>query len=284
MTKFSLLFVIIPCIICCFFVSVTNTIKNDNTYIPDQSLYDQRILYEKKSWARLDPFLIYVHLIVGEVPEITNATANDTTWFADKDHQAGIFFPRVDQFTQMQITVANKTNPDNVTLLFRDDSSVYVWVNVSGGFVLPPRYYKYFAAGPDYFSGPLVVVVTFDQGVITFVEWDDDKCADCDAEKCIGANKTESNCGYNYNKVKCGETFSTNVGNSTTPEGKDLETDEDMCNIRIFVAFRGTDSKGFAMRTYAYVPSKFASFSTLNVYQTAAGVASDNYFPDDRYN
>jgi len=207
------------------------------------------------------------------------------------------FFPQVDDFSSLIVPLTNQnttnntstTNTsttggekrdnenfrrDNVTdnseVIFYNEEYVYIWLNLSG-IVTTPRYFK---TAVDTFAQGFTIIVTMDNGNITNVDWDDDKCSECNSDYYVSDNSTSGvgcNCGFKYSEVACSGTNGTDI----VKQG----TDANLCDLKIFLAWQGTAAKNDQLTSINYAPSQFEKYSALSVYQTAAGVASNQYIP-----
>jgi len=165
---------------------------------------------------------------------------------------------------------SNRTSSrdSNTTLTFQNDDYVWIWLDVANHSTPLYRYFKN-KANPGIFVGAFVAVVSFTEGTIVGVEWEDDGCGECTNTLCVGP-KPLSNCGYEYTAVSnCDGTIE-----KYTPE---------LCNLKVYLAWLGEDSSGVPMVTYAYTPAKFSKYSAEKVVQAVAGTAGDNYVPDNSY-
>jgi len=203
------------------------------------SSQNQYSLFDKTTLIKADSVVVYVHVL-------TDSNFNDSV-------ERAVFFPLVDDFSQLTI-------PQTADI-FRNESEVYVYVNVSGGHVSPLRFYKDIAT-PDYFVGYFTAVINIDNGNITSVYWIDDLCNECYSSECVN----QTNCGISYSDAN-------NCQVNNTADG--TNTDGQLCNIVVYLAWVGTDANGTPMTSLSYTPSNFQAYSAFPVYKAAAGIATD---------
>jgi len=66
--------------------------------------------------------------------------------------------------------------------------------------------------------------------------------------------------------------------------GKMEHVTNGVCNLKVYLVWTGTDASGVNCESWSYAPSQFSKFSAESVFQTAAGGASQDYFPSNSYN
>jgi len=155
------------------------------------------------------------------------------------------FFPIVDQFSVFTVPGSG--------LFYRDlNDSIWITIKIDNIFSNFRYYRKQIAVGvvPDMFVGSWTAIVTLNNGVVQSIDWDDD-CSQCASNLCINGH----DCFLSY----------SNVGNC---EGSNSYS----CDIKIYVAWQGTDASGVPCTSLNYVPSRFELFALHPVWQAAAGI------------
>eukprot|EP00164_Ancoracysta_twista_P002540 GFYU01003385.1.p1 GENE.GFYU01003385.1~~GFYU01003385.1.p1 ORF type:complete len:220 (-),score=28.59 GFYU01003385.1:963-1622(-) len=153
-----------------------------------------------------------------------------------------VFWAKMDEFAMMELDT-NFDKADN-------DTSVDMWVNGlssgkvafrKGGVVVPFQ--------------TLLVHVT--GGEIKKLTWDQPGCSVCE----------DSNPELCIDNMNCGVDMATRCGAKLN------------CDVKIYVAFIGTDKKGVPLTSAGKIFSRFRQFSLFNAYQhlwrTAAGYTDD---------
>jgi len=251
--------------------SGANLIDN---YIPE----DQATLLEQKLWKRCTSIPVVLHVANQELP------TNNVTLFYEVDHVYAGFFPQVDEFTSMIVpltqnisvngSVSNSTSM-NYNLTFYDDPTVYIWLNITGIYTTTPRFFKcsQCESASSAFVGAFTAVVNVDKGNITSIEWDDDGCKGCNEGYYVGF-KPACNCGLAY------DTYSSECLNANVTDiDSTVSGHQDVCDMKVYLVWAGTDQNGEKMQSLSFAPSQFAKYSAINTFQAAAGVADTNYFP-----
>jgi len=174
-----------------------------STWSDTYSTQNQFSLYDKTSLTKGDSVVVYVHA--------TTSITNDT----GIANERAVFFPLVDGFSQLNIPSSAE--------VFRNNTEVYVYLNVSGGIISSPRFYKD-EATPNYFVGYFTAVIVLNEGNITQIYWVDDNCTECEDWECVN----QTNCGISYN-----DTNNCQPSKNATA----TNTDGQLCNIVIYLAW-----------------------------------------------
>ncbi|PRP79997.1 cyclin-dependent kinase D-1 [Planoprotostelium fungivorum] len=119
-------------------------------------------------------------------------------------------------------------------------SDIFITLSTGGTTESQYRFWKV-AAKPLPFVGAFQAVIQMDSGNITDIVWSDG---------CIGGN----NCGITLDDIN---------GNCTA----------NLCDLKVYVAWIGSDSQGYNCRSSASLPNAFSRFSAQSTFKNAAGVA-----------
>jgi len=243
-------------------------------------------------WKRCEQIVAHIHVVNSEVPDRTVVDKNFTNpfWFTDVDSDFALYYPQVDEFSALTIPLTSDTfagessttgdfsttgeignsTAANQTVAFMDDEFVYIWLNISGVATLTPRYFK---SDRDTFASAMTATVYMNNGNITGIEWDDDRCKECNSDYYVSSNRTSGegcNCGFKYSEISC-----SGNGTATIRQG----SLSNLCDLKVYLVWKGTDGDNKACQSYSSAPSEFAKYSALSVFETAAGVASNQYIP-----
>jgi len=188
---------------------------------------NQAELYSQQTFTKYQESVVYVY-----AEKI--ATGNKTK---------GIFFPVVDEFSQLNLL--------GTGLEFKDASEVAVYANIHG-FITPYRFYKH-QKTPGFLVGSLTLTITLLDGKLDNAYWAD-SCDECSLDRCVD----EKNCGLTYDELSC--------------------TDKFTCNVMIYLAWVGTDANGQPCRSYSFTPQRFSRFSLVPAYKSAANITNEQFF------
>jgi hypothetical protein len=188
---------------------------------------NQQEIYNKKTFTKYADSVVYLYV------EKT----------ATGERQKGVYFPIVDEFSQLNIVGSG--------LAFRNSTEVALYADIHG-FITAYRFYKHVKT-PGHFVGSFTLTITLVDGKIESTYWDD-TCSECSLDRCID----EKNCGLTYEEAGCADQYN--------------------CNIMVYLAWVGTDENGVPCRSYSYAPSRFARFSLVPVYKSAANITQEQFF------
>ncbi|KYQ92186.1 hypothetical protein DLAC_07032 [Tieghemostelium lacteum] len=215
------------------------------------------------------------------------------------------FHPRVDEFTTLTIPYSNATlmrNPNiTISLVFPGNRSIITYFEEKQTVSLPcvtdgtrnpdPQCNTNPLPDPDVYStvqsvtknvttyesleleakhtydpnqeafvNYFTAIVQLDKGTIIDAIWDGDRdeqiCKDCGT--CI-----DQQCAVKANNMVC-------------------DTEEALCNLKIFVAWAGVDSKGKTCISINKIPSNFRKYSLTPISQFGLGLANDFIYRVDQ--
>lgn len=210
-------------------------------------------LYHKQTYgklAALKTFAVndYTVVVLHIATEATGTNTEVTTGTVE-----AVYFPRVDAFTELR---ANATQ----ALIDEADVTVRVWLEFpSTGVRSETRVLLANNATHRRLVGSRAITFVMESGNVTDMYWDD-SCVGCTAGMCL-----EHSC-------------STDLA-GLTPSCRDataLRDDPFRCGVKIYIGWKGTDSRGKRLSSYSSVPSRFQKFSFItSAYNAAAGFATD---------
>jgi len=148
------------------------------------------------------------------------------------------FFPTVDIYSLLEINGSYD--------YFANMSGLTVSVEVNG-FSDPTLQPKIYLTEDGNVVGYFVIVVTIQNGNVTGLQWDD-------------------GCYLCPDAAQCSDDFCTN------PKGDCNSTATADCNIKLYVAWVGTDMYGSPCTSAGSLTSRLRQFSVTNVYNQAAGI------------
>jgi hypothetical protein len=161
----------------------------------------------------------------------------------------GIFFPKVDEFSRLEIR-------DSFLNFANSTVGTQIWLQLASSNVTSTI--KRYNSG-NYIVGSFSAVIQLIEGIPQAFIWDDG----CDECNTTGADPNQ--CLDRFCAVTMDECMNCTGCTSQT------------CNIKIFLAWLGTDLNGNVMTSASYLPSNLIKFSVDPVYKAAAGVVPQNF-------
>eukprot|EP01130_Rhizamoeba_saxonica_P017187 TRINITY_DN8224_c0_g1_i1.p1 TRINITY_DN8224_c0_g1~~TRINITY_DN8224_c0_g1_i1.p1 ORF type:complete len:282 (-),score=42.27 TRINITY_DN8224_c0_g1_i1:36-812(-) len=158
-------------------------------------------------------------------------------------HMKGIYNPRVDQISLLEVHGSYGN--------YATRTDLYVYLQI-GDFKTSRK--RYNRAG--IVVGSWQAIATIENGNLTGIDWDDgcDECAS-DLNRCI-----DNSCGLDIiDDCQC----------ENCPA--------DVCNMKVYFAWFGTDSEGDVCISKGDLPSNLGIFSLGTVYDQAAGIQASKY-------
>eukprot|EP01111_Echinosteliopsis_oligospora_P005260 TRINITY_DN1851_c0_g1_i1.p1 TRINITY_DN1851_c0_g1~~TRINITY_DN1851_c0_g1_i1.p1 ORF type:complete len:252 (+),score=50.58 TRINITY_DN1851_c0_g1_i1:151-906(+) len=208
--------IIITSCLCLFMLSTL-----DAAYIrPKKNPVYPPIGDSTQEFATLPPFIRYqcVEINVYALNEATGHTWKST------------FYPRVDEFTQMEL-------PYTAHPLFMFNPNLTVWVEFQG---INTTAKHTFDPINNVFIPYMVVMIQLDKGAYTGISWQDG-CSQCRDIRCVDLN--------------CGETRDPNVTST------DDICNKVNCNIKFYLAWTGRDANDANLLTASSTPTNFNKYS-----------------------
>ncbi|EFA85724.1 hypothetical protein PPL_00954 [Heterostelium album PN500] len=154
------------------------------------------------------------------------------------------------------------TTEYTITQLVQSNFTTY------GNMTLQPKRVAYIKpngnlAAVPYMVNTFTVVATVDKGELINVEWDGDRdksiCKQC--EYCI-----QNQCAVRRSTMKCdGDEYDIN----------EVDTNQKGCTLKIFLAWKGTDSKNKPCISISKAPSNFSKYSFYSISQMGLGLVND---------
>eukprot|EP01112_Ceratiomyxa_fruticulosa_P005437 TRINITY_DN1605_c0_g1_i1.p1 TRINITY_DN1605_c0_g1~~TRINITY_DN1605_c0_g1_i1.p1 ORF type:complete len:241 (+),score=37.30 TRINITY_DN1605_c0_g1_i1:212-934(+) len=191
------------------------------TYPPDAK--DITAIEKATSYKRYDDMAVYLH------------TYN---WLTGH-HQKAAFYPRVDEFTQVEIPGSDQV------LLF--NPNLTVWFEVNGYKTDMKHIYD---RDKDVFISYWTVVIDLNAGKLNGIQYDEG-CKNCHPDQCI-----DNVCGVGRTKMSCND------------EGVD-------CNVKAYLAWFGHDANNFPCTSINSIPSAFQRYSLTPVENFGNGLYDD---------
>ena len=196
-----------------------------------------------KSFAKGDFTVLVLHVGVEE------GTADNATASAQK----AIYYPKVDDFSELRAT---STQP----LIGKPDTSVRVWLEFpSSNLRSETRVMLRNDETGQRLVGSRSITIEVTDGTVTDLVWED-TCNGCTTQSCL-----EDSCSTETDSLdpKCDDADA-------------LKDDPYRCGLKIYVGWRGTDSKGVSLTSYTSMPLRFQKYSFVtSAYNAAAGFSSD---------
>eukprot|EP01127_Copromyxa_protea_P005269 TRINITY_DN15221_c0_g1_i1.p1 TRINITY_DN15221_c0_g1~~TRINITY_DN15221_c0_g1_i1.p1 ORF type:complete len:229 (-),score=36.67 TRINITY_DN15221_c0_g1_i1:59-688(-) len=149
------------------------------------------------------------------------------------------FVPRVDQLALLQ-TSKSTLNWTKTPQL--DGLSVYLQIGTDGDAVKSSR--KLYWQG-DYIVGSFAAMIRVEEGVIQSIQWIDG-CRECGEESCV-----DESCAIHRDVCEENEEYGS-------------------CDIKIYLAWIGTDRDGNRCTSAGRLPSNFRLFSLTPAYEQAS--------------
>lgn len=214
---------------------------------------DTEAMYRKQVYgklAALKTFAVSDYTVV--VLHIATEATGGNTAVATGVEEA-VYFPQVDAFTQLRANVTQ-------ALVDEAEVTVRVWLEFpSTGVRSETRVLLANNATHRRLVGSRAITFVMEGGNVTDMYWDD-SCVGCTAAMCL-----EHSC-------------STDLA-GLTPSCRDataLREDPFRCGVKLYIGWKGTDSRGKRLSSYSSLPSRFQKFSFItSAYNAAAGFATD---------
>lgn len=209
--------------------------------------------YRKQTYGKLAALKTfgvndYTVVVLHIATEATGSNTEVTT-----GTEEAVYFSQVDAFTELR---ANTTQ----ALIDVAGVTVRVWLEFpSTGVCSETRVLLANNATHRRIVGSRAITFVMEAGNVTDMYWDD-SCVGCTAGMCL-----EHSC-------------STDLA-GLTPSCRDataLREDPFRCGVKIYIGWKGTDSRGKRLSSYSSLPSRFQKFSFItSAYNAAAGFATD---------
>lgn len=197
-----------------------------------------------KSFAKDDFTVLVLHVGIEAGTGTDNATSSA---------QKAIYYPKMDDFSELRATT---TQP----LIGQPDTSVRVWLEFpSSDLRSETRVMLRNDETGKKLVGSRSIVVEVTDGTVTDLVWED-TCNGCTTQNCL-----EDSCSTETDTLdpKCDDADA-------------LQEDPYRCGLKIYVGWRGTDSKGVSLTSYTSMPLRFQKYSFVtSAYNAAAGFATD---------
>jgi hypothetical protein len=143
--------------------------------------------------------------------------------------------------------VFNSSSPEETT----------IWASGFGRNTTAKRYVQR-SGGGTYAVGSYTLVITMDRGNVTDMTWIDG-CSEC---SCTGNGGQSLTC----------PDYACVTNNCAIPEADCTAKGMDTCDMKIFIGWVGTDSRGRPCTSSGSLPYNFLQFGLTPAYRAAAGV------------